>query len=134
MELIPPIDCPTTIGRSSPRRRDQPLDVADMGATVVEHRRPFAVAMAALIQRDTSKVFAQHYRYAIPGMRVDATAVQEKDRRAGTAPVEVVKAHCADDHLMVVRQPDRVGTKIGDLERGPKHREFIGSLNFHCCR
>src|ERR1700722_14229314 len=31
---------------------------------------------------------------------------------------------------MVVRQLDRVGMKIGDLERLAKHREFVGSFHF----
>src|SRR5260370_37173562 len=86
--------------------------------------------MTTLIQRDASIALAQHYRDAIPGMCVKAAAVQEKDRRARAAPVEVVKAKRANDHLMVVRQPDCIGMKIGDLERGAKHREFVGSFHF----
>src|SRR5271166_1229969 len=75
--------------------------------------------------------FAEHYRHAIPGVRVDAAAVQEKYRRARAAPIEVMKAHRADDQLVVVRQPDCGRMKIGDLERGPEHREFFGSFHVH---
>ena len=57
--------------------------------------------------------------------------MQEENRRARAAPVKVVKARCAYDHLMVIRQSNSVGMKTGDLERSAKHREFIASLNFH---
>src|SRR5271156_1121674 len=84
--------------------------------------------MPALIERDASIAFAQHHGDAIPRMRVDAAAVQEKYRHARAAPVEVVKTHRADDHLLVLRQRDCARMKIGNLERSPKHREFFGSF------
>src|SRR5260221_3015742 len=87
--------------------------------------------MTTLIQRDASIALAQHRGYAIPGMRVKAAAVQEKDRRARATPVEGVKAKRADYNLMVVRQRDRVGMKIGDLERLAEHRDFFGSFHLH---
>ncbi len=87
--------------------------------------------MPALIERDASIAFAQHHSDAIPRMRVDTSAVQEKDRHARAAPVEVVEAHRADDHLLVLRQRDRARMKIGDVERILKYREFFGTFHFH---
>src|SRR5580658_5590224 len=114
------------------RRLDKTLDIADVrGDPVIDHRRPLAVAMPALIERDASIAFAQHHGNAIPRMRVDTAAVQEKYWRARAAPVEIVKAHRAEDHLLVLRQRDRAGMKISDVECSPKHREFFGTLHFH---
>src|SRR5580658_1555043 len=87
--------------------------------------------MPALVERDASIAFAQHHRNAIPRVRVDTAAVQKQDRHARAAPVEVVKTHRADDHLLVLRQRDRVWMKIGDVERSAKHREFFGTFHFH---
>jgi hypothetical protein len=59
--------------------------------------------MATLIERDASEAIAQHDRDAVPGVRVNSTAVLKEDWRARAAPIEVMKPRRADDHLMVVR-------------------------------
>src|SRR5271163_3993999 len=84
--------------------------------------------MTALIERNASVAISEHYRYAIPGVRVDTAAVQEEDRCARATPIEVMKAHRADNRLVVVGQSCRVGTETSDFERGPEHRELLASF------
>src|SRR5712671_5470241 len=91
---------------------DESLDVTDVRRdSIVSHRRPFAVTVPALVERNASEAITKHHRYAIPGVRSQAAAVQEQNRRAGSAPIEIVKTHRADDHLMVVGQRNRIRMK-----------------------
>ena len=83
---------------------DEVLDVAHLARqAVVADRRPFAVAMAALVERDAVVLAAQRQAYEIPGMRVEPAAVQEKYRTAlrGT-PIEVVEAHPIDHDVVIL--------------------------------
>src|SRR5208282_6605351 len=86
-------------------RIDEALDVANMRRDpIVDDRRPLAVAMTTLIERDASIALAQHHRDAVPGMRGKAAAVQKQNRRATAIPIEVMKPHRTNDHLMIVGQ------------------------------
>src|SRR5882757_5795310 len=92
---------------------DESLDVTNVCRdSIVSHRRPFAIAMPALVERNASEAVAKHHRHAIPGVRSQTTAVQEQKRRAGSTPIEIVKAHRTDDHLLIVRQRNRIRMKI----------------------
>ena len=64
--------------------------------------------MTTLIQRDASIAIAQHYRYAIPGMRVKAATVQEKE---GSPPP-------AFDHLKVDIRYSQLGRFHTNSSRG----------------
>src|SRR4029077_814974 len=97
--------------------------------SIVSHRRPFAVAVPTLVERNTSEAIAKHHRNAIASVRRQTAAMQEKDRGAASAPIEVVKAHQADDHLMVVGQRNRIGMKIRDSKRGAEHRDFFSAFH-----
>jgi len=78
---------------------DESLDVTNVRSdSIVSHRRPFAIAMPALVERNASEAIAKHHRHAIPCVRSQTTAVQEQNRGAGSTPIEIVKAHRTDDH------------------------------------
>src|SRR5262249_28095861 len=93
------------------------LDVADLTRqTVIANRRPFAVAMAALIQRNTVIIRAQGQAYQVPGMRIEAAAVQEQNRVVSDdAPVEIMKAHPVDHHIVVLGQGETGYFEPSDL-------------------
>ena len=96
---------------------DEVLNVAHLARqTVVADRRPFAVAMAALVERDAVVLAAQRQAYEIPGMRVEPAAVQEKNRMAlRSTPIEVVETHSVDHDIVVLGKGETRDFEPGDL-------------------
>src|SRR5437870_1362265 len=85
-------------------RTEKSLDVLDLRVdTVIDRWRPFAIAMPALVERDTAVALMQHQGDDVPGMGVQTTSVQEHSWVTIAAPVEVVKTHRTNDQLMVLR-------------------------------
>src|SRR6266851_23338 len=75
---------------------------------VIRARRPFAITMPALIQRDAAVAMAQHQADHVPGMGVEAAAMEEEDRSPGAriAPVQVMEPEALDDQIGGLRQHD----------------------------
>ena len=96
---------------------DEVLDVAHLARqAVVADRRPLAVAVATLVEREAVVLAAQREAHEIPGMRVKPAAVQEKQRMASRrAPVEVMKTHPIDHHVVVRGQGETRYFEPGDL-------------------
>ena len=114
---------------------DEALEVGEMRlGSVMQLRRPFAVAVSALVQCETVIIGSQRETDEIPGMRGQAAAVQEDDRRAVRgAPVEVVEAHAADDDVVVLGEAELRHVHAGDLGRQSVVREVVenGFLHRH---
>jgi hypothetical protein len=76
--------------------RDEPLDVTRLRiGAVVTARRPLAIAVAALVERDAAMLVAQRQAHEVPGVSGQAAAVEEEHGRPIAAPVEVVQADTA---------------------------------------
>ena len=94
---------------------DEAFKVRDLALkAIVRGRFPFAVAMTALVEGDTVVALAQHQANEIPGMGVQAAAMQKEYGMAPLgAPIEIMQPHPADHHVMRFRQGD-----LGQLQPG----------------
>src|SRR5215470_5585361 len=67
--------------------------------------------MPSLIERNTPEEIAQHHAHRVPCVGVESATMQEEDRTTIASPIEIVKSHRTDDHLMIFGQ-----SKHGRLE------------------
>jgi hypothetical protein len=93
--------------------------------------------MPTLVERYTAVAIVQHQCDDVPSVSVETATVQEDNRMTVAAPVEIVKAHRADDQLMVLREIDLARVQAGDFDRFAQHLELSGPIhwrapNFMC--
>ena len=81
---------------------DQLRDVVDHVLRLVDAvRHPFAVAMAAMVERDDVPVVAQRLGRPVPAAAMVLAAMdQEKRRRSGIAPVDVMQPQPLRDEAL----------------------------------
>ena len=106
---------------------DERLEVADVAfRPVVHHRRPLALAVAALIERETVALATKTEAHEIPRVGVEPATVEEDDRRtARRPPVEIVEAHPAEHDVVRVGQRELGKTEPGF---GRRPREVLTKL------
>src|SRR5262245_45653374 len=99
---------------------DEGAEVLDVALGTVIHRgRPLAVAVAALVERDTVALRLESSADEVPRVHVEPAAVQEQHGRpASRAPVQVVEAHATEDDVVRLGQ-----VQVGQLESGGGRRE-----------
>src|SRR5436309_2901946 len=86
-----------------PERIEEALHVGAERVPAVARRRLVALAMAALIEGEDAVARGEAARVRQPEPGVEAGRVEEEERRAAPAEVEVVEAEVADAHVAVGR-------------------------------
>jgi hypothetical protein len=91
-----------------PKLFDETFDILYLAImAVVGGGLPFAVAVTALIERESMVLLSEHQADHVPGVRVQAASMQKENRRTPLrAPIEVMKAHPLNDYMMRVRQDE----------------------------
>jgi hypothetical protein len=113
-----------------PEGLEESLEVADVALGRVVHlRRPLAVAVAALVEGQAVTLLPERRADEVPGVRVEAAAVQEHHgRQARRAPVEIVQAHAPAQQVMLARQHDLGQADPGGIRRQLQVRaELVGA-------
>src|SRR6266446_3557282 len=100
---------------------DESVEVGGVALRGVVHlRRPFAVAVAPLVEGEAVPLEPERGADEVPGVDVEPAPVQEEHRRlAARAPVEIVEAHPSQDDVMRLGQD-----QLGEREPGGGRRQY----------
>src|SRR5207253_529039 len=105
-----------------PERIEEALQVGAERVPTVARRRLVALAVAALIEGEDAVARGEAARIGQPEPGVEAGRVEEEERRAAPAEVEVVEAEVADLLAARARRPGRDGHRALALRGGARSR------------
>ncbi len=105
---MPPSDMPT-ITRGAKFSVSINADVGSVCLdAIIRFVRPFGIAVAALVERDTAVVLRKLVADDVPGATGLTAAVQQQHRAVGViAPFDVMEAHAAQKDVMLARRRQR---------------------------